>query len=99
MNVDTKLMQKKPAGSRMSNETFITLFMIGMLVLVFAVAVIAVPNFYLPQNMLNLLVEQLVYRHHRDRGHVSAGHRQLRHVGRRRHRIDRRALGVLQPGR
>ena len=39
----------------MSNETFITLFMIGMLVLVFAVAVIAVPNFYLPQNMLNLL--------------------------------------------
>lgn len=54
MNVDTKLMQKKQAGSRMSNETFVTLFMVGMLVLLFAVAVLAVPNFYLPQNILNL---------------------------------------------
>ena len=31
MNVDTKLMQQQPAGSRMSNETFITLFMICLL--------------------------------------------------------------------
>ncbi len=58
MNVDTKLIQKKPAGSRMgkmSNETFITLFMIVMLILVFGIAALVVPNFYLPQNMLNLL--------------------------------------------
>jgi ABC-type xylose transport system permease subunit len=55
MNVDTKLMQQNPAGSRMSNETFITLFMIGMLLLVFGIAAFTVPNFYLPQNMINLL--------------------------------------------
>ena len=55
MNVDTKLVQQKPAGSRMSNETFITLFMIVMLMLVFGAAALAVPNFYLPQNMINLL--------------------------------------------
>jgi ribose transport system permease protein len=38
----------------MSNETFITLFMIGVLVLVFAIAALAVPNFYLPQNIINI---------------------------------------------
>ncbi len=55
MNVNTKLMQRNLTGSRMSNETFITLFMIGVLVLVFGIAVLTVPNFYLPQNILNLL--------------------------------------------
>jgi ribose/xylose/arabinose/galactoside ABC-type transport system permease subunit len=55
MNVDTQLTQKKLTGSRMSNETFITLFMIGVLILVFGIAALAVPNFYLPQNMINLL--------------------------------------------
>jgi ribose transport system permease protein len=54
MNVETKLVQTKPAGSRMSNETFITLFMSVMLALVFGVAALTVPNFYLPQNIINL---------------------------------------------
>jgi ribose transport system permease protein len=39
----------------MGNESFITLFMIGVLVVLFAVACAFVPNFYLPQNMINLL--------------------------------------------
>ncbi len=55
MSVETKLMQKNIAGSRLSNESFITLFMIGVLVVLFGVACIVVPNFYLPQNMINLL--------------------------------------------
>ena len=42
-------------GSRFSNESFITLFMIGVLVVLFGVACAFVPNFYLPQNMINLL--------------------------------------------
>ncbi|MCX6031035.1 MAG: ABC transporter permease [Chloroflexi bacterium] len=42
-------------GGRMNNESFITLFMIGVLVVVFGIACIAVPNFYLPQNMINLI--------------------------------------------
>lgn len=46
--------QKNLAGGRMSNESFITLFMIGVLVVVFAIACLAVPNFYLPQNIINL---------------------------------------------
>ncbi len=41
--------------ARLSNESFITLFMIGVLVVLFAVACAFVPNFYLPQNILNLL--------------------------------------------
>ena len=38
----------------MSNESFITLFMIGVLVVLFGVACAVVPNFYLPQNIINL---------------------------------------------
>ncbi len=47
MNVEAKL-------SRMSNESFITLFMIGVLVILFGVACAFVPNFYLLQNIINL---------------------------------------------
>jgi len=43
------------ARARLSNEAFITLFMIGVLVGLFAVACAFVPNFYLPRNVLNLL--------------------------------------------
>jgi ribose transport system permease protein len=39
----------------MSNESFITLFMIGVLVVLFGIACAFVPNFYLPQNMINLI--------------------------------------------
>jgi len=56
MNVETTTPVQKPrGGGRMSNESFITLFMIGVLVVVFGLACIVVPNFYLPQNVINLL--------------------------------------------
>lgn len=42
-------------GSKLSDESFITLFMIGVLVILFGLASTVVPNFYLPQNMLNLI--------------------------------------------
>jgi ribose/xylose/arabinose/galactoside ABC-type transport system permease subunit len=46
---------KVAAGSRLSNESFNTLFMAGMLVALFALACAFVPNFYLPRNVLNVL--------------------------------------------
>jgi ribose transport system permease protein len=39
----------------MSDESFITLFMVGVLVVLFTVASFIVPNFYTAQNMLNLV--------------------------------------------
>ena len=47
--------RKLLVGGKMSDESFITLFMIGVLAIIFAIACIAVPNFYQPQNMLNLI--------------------------------------------
>jgi ribose/xylose/arabinose/galactoside ABC-type transport system permease subunit len=56
MNMETtKPAQKARSGSRMSNETFITLFMLGVLVVIFLVACLIVPNFYKPQNIVNIL--------------------------------------------
>jgi ribose/xylose/arabinose/galactoside ABC-type transport system permease subunit len=43
------------ASTKLSNESFLTLFMIGVLVALFALACVFVPNFYLPRNVLNLL--------------------------------------------
>ena len=42
-------------GRGMSNESYISLFMVGVLVALFAVACAFVPNFYLPKNMINLI--------------------------------------------
>ena len=54
--METKQMQKTlMGGSKLSDESFITLFMVGVLILVFAIACLIVPNFYKPQNMLNLI--------------------------------------------
>ena len=53
--METKLEQKIPIMRRISDESFITLFMIGVLVVLFLAAGVIVPNFYLPQNMINLL--------------------------------------------
>lgn len=39
----------------MSNETFISLFMVSVLVVLFGIACIFVPNFYLLQNIINLV--------------------------------------------
>jgi ribose transport system permease protein len=55
MNVETKQVRKNTVGGRMSNESFLTLFMIGVLVVLFGIACAIVPNFFLPQNMLNLI--------------------------------------------
>lgn len=53
--METKPVQKLSGGSRLSDESFITLFMIGVLIVLFGLACVVVPNFYLPQNMLNLV--------------------------------------------
>jgi ribose/xylose/arabinose/galactoside ABC-type transport system permease subunit len=55
MNVEMKQTQTGARGGRMSDESFITFFMIGVLVVLFVVACAFVPNFYRPQNMLNIL--------------------------------------------
>ncbi len=55
MSVETKQVRKSMAGSRFSNESFITMFMIGVLAVLFGLACAVVPNFYLPQNMINLV--------------------------------------------
>ena len=47
---------KKPImGGKLSDESFITLFMISVLIIVFVLASLVVPNFYKPQNILNLV--------------------------------------------
>jgi len=53
--METKQVQKLLGGSRLSDESFITLFMLGVLIILFGLACAVVPNFYLPQNMLNLV--------------------------------------------
>jgi len=53
MNVETK--QRHTVGGNMSNESFISIFMVGVLVVLFGVACVFVPNFYLPKNMINLI--------------------------------------------
>ncbi len=56
MNAETtKPAPKGSALSRMSNETFITLFMIGVLVVLFLVFCLFVPNFFTPKNIINIL--------------------------------------------
>jgi ribose/xylose/arabinose/galactoside ABC-type transport system permease subunit len=56
MTMETaKPAKKARSGNRMSNETFITLFMLGVLVVIFLVACLVVPNFYKPQNIINIL--------------------------------------------
>jgi ribose/xylose/arabinose/galactoside ABC-type transport system permease subunit len=54
MNVEANFPLKTSFAGRMSNESFITLFMIGVLVVLFGVACAFVPNFYLLQNIINL---------------------------------------------
>ena len=53
--METKQVRKSLLAGKLSDESFITLFMIGVLVFLFALACLFVPNFYLPQNMLNLV--------------------------------------------
>jgi ribose/xylose/arabinose/galactoside ABC-type transport system permease subunit len=53
--METKQVQQLSGGSRLSDESFITLFMVAVLIILFGLACAVVPNFYLPQNMLNLV--------------------------------------------
>jgi ribose/xylose/arabinose/galactoside ABC-type transport system permease subunit len=46
---------KPSIGSRMSDESFISLIMVGVLVVLLGIASAVVPNFYQPQNMINLI--------------------------------------------
>ena len=56
MNMETaKPTQTARSGSRLSNESFITLFMAGVLVVIFLVACLIIPGFYKPQNIINIL--------------------------------------------
>jgi ribose transport system permease protein len=54
MNVESKQVRIPALTGRMSNESFISLFMVGVLVFLFAVACVFVPNFYRLQNIINL---------------------------------------------
>lgn len=45
----------KTIKGKMSNETYISLFMVIVLAVLFGIACLFVPNFYLPQNMMNIL--------------------------------------------
>jgi ribose/xylose/arabinose/galactoside ABC-type transport system permease subunit len=47
---------RKPLlGGRLSDQSFITLFMVGVLIVIFAIAATIVPNFYKTQNIINLV--------------------------------------------
>jgi len=53
--MEIKQPQKLIIGNKLSDESFITLFMIGVLIILFGLACLVVPNFYLPKNILNLI--------------------------------------------
>ena len=56
MSVETKEAAPKPSiGGKMSNESFLSLFMVVVLLVLFAIAALTVKNFYLPRNILNLM--------------------------------------------
>lgn len=52
---EVKELRKPLMVGKLSDESFITLFMLGILLVVFAIASTIVPNFYKAQNMLNLV--------------------------------------------
>jgi ribose/xylose/arabinose/galactoside ABC-type transport system permease subunit len=53
--MESKQEMKSVFGSKMSDESFITFIMVGVLVILFGIACVFVPNFYQPQNMINLI--------------------------------------------
>lgn len=53
--MESKLERKPILGGRLSDESFITLFMLGVLILVFSLASLVVPNFFTAQNVINLI--------------------------------------------
>ena len=53
--METKQERKPILGGRLSDESFITLFMVGVLIIVFGVACLFVPNFFSVRNVINLI--------------------------------------------
>lgn len=55
--MESNQVKSKPLSfsGKFSNESFITFLMIGVLLFLFAVAAVFVPNFYTPRNILNLI--------------------------------------------
>ena len=53
--METKREREEKTGVKIGNESFITLFMIGVLFVLYGVACLFVPNFWLPQNVINIL--------------------------------------------
>lgn len=53
--METQRVLKPLTILKMSDESFMTLFMVGVLIAVFGIACAIVPNFYQPQNMINLI--------------------------------------------
>ena len=50
-----KHIRKPLLGGKLSDESFITLFMVGVLIVIFTIAATVVPNFYKAQNIINLV--------------------------------------------
>jgi ribose/xylose/arabinose/galactoside ABC-type transport system permease subunit len=53
--MEIKQIRSTLIGGKLSDESFLTIFMVGVLVVLFGIACAVVPNFYQPQNMLNLI--------------------------------------------
>jgi ribose/xylose/arabinose/galactoside ABC-type transport system permease subunit len=53
--METKQVRKISISGKFSDESFITVIMVGVLIVLFVLACVAVPNFYKPQNMINLV--------------------------------------------
>lgn len=56
VSMNKSIFRKVGLGNRISNETFISLFMIFVLIILYLAAGILVPNFFLPSNLLNLVL-------------------------------------------
>ena len=59
--MENKLVRKPSVVTRLSDESFITLFMVGVLIVLFILACFVVPNFYQTQNMINLVTNNWYY--------------------------------------
>lgn len=52
--MENKEVQRRFIDAKMSDESFITLIMVGVLIVIFTIACIFVPNFFQTQNIINL---------------------------------------------
>ena len=59
--MENKFARKLSVGTKLSDESFITLFMVGVLIVLFILACLVVPNFYQTQNIINLVTNNWFY--------------------------------------